>query len=155
MRSLRLHGSMWMAVVGLLGAPASALAEEDLAKFFPGVMLTDVEMSQLRGRGPGVVCNNDADIATCINLGTDGTLNINDNSTNASNNAISDSFEFADGILTITQFTGDGNQVDVFIQLEVNLNRVTIGDNNTGVTVTQSLDFGSLTGNLSNLSFQD
>jgi hypothetical protein len=139
--------------LSLLLVPGAAWGESELAEVVPGVALTDVEMSQLRGRGSSIVCGTEGDFSTCI--GSGGEVNQLDNSENSSVNAIDHSFEFADGILTITQFTGNGNRVDVFINLEVNLNRVTIGDGNTAVTVTQSLDFGNLTGSLQNLKFDD
>lgn len=143
----------WLVVVACFCAPAVASADDEITEVFPGVALTEIEMGQLRGRGVSVICNSGSgDFASCLD---ESEVQFNDNSTNSSLNTIDESFEFADGILTITQFTGNGNRVDVFIQLEVNLNRVTVGEGAANVSVTQSLDFGSLTGGLQNFQFND
>lgn len=139
------------ALAAALWLSGTAVAGE-LEKAFPGVPLTDGEMSQLRGAGLSIICSGEGDFSTCFE---NAEVPVNDNSTNSSLNTIDKSFEFADGILTVTQFTGNGNRVDVFIQLEVNLNRITIGDANNAVSINQTLDFGSLSGSLQNLKFDE
>lgn len=142
------HSLALLLVLSLAGVAIGGGLEEA----FPGVPLTDGEMGQLRGAGTSIICTGDGDFSTCFE---NADVPINDNSTNSSLNTIDKSFEFADGILTVTQFTGNGNRVDVFIQLEVNLNRITIGDANNAVNINQTLDFGSLSGSLQNLKLDD
>jgi hypothetical protein len=124
---------LWVAL-----APLQAWAQEadPFAGLIQGTRMTEEELESYNGRG--------------FELGFDGGVNSGSASQAISSTVTGGAFGGARGIMQVTQFNGDGNHVEVTVNLEVNINTTTIS-NSQGLSVGVTNGF-SLSGGTSGIA---
>lgn len=132
-----------VAIVSMIGLaqPATAGDEDLFEGLIPGVLVSDVELAGIHGRGGVEVAIHLAD-GSILNLDD---LAINnapvDNSTQTNNTNVTDN----SGIAQVTPIAGDYNTVNNFVLVEVKINTVEVSDvSGSSLSVNQSLDFSGL-----------
>lgn len=132
-QALRIAGIVW----GLVMVPSYAWADDTDPDPFGGLVagarLPDAELEAFTGRGAEIAFG--------------GGVNNGSVSGTFQSTVASGAFSDARGILQITQFNGDGNTVNISVDLTVNINTTTI-TNSSGVIATPNNSVNFSGGNL-------
>ncbi len=129
-------GNVFVLLLALLAMPAGAEPEAASgADFFAGLVvgepLSDSELETFYGKGFTI------DLSGAVNNGSIAQP--------ISSTVTGGAFGGAEGIMQVTQFTGDSNTVSVNVFLEVNINTTTI-TNSTGLNTTVTNGFSLSSG---------